>query len=258
MEKQVNIGANQDKQDTLSRISPIIKIIIVILITITTTLDRNPYFSILLFIYSICILQFISNVSILEYLSKLKGVFLIAIVYSGFILLSKRIGNEFMDFEYAFALGFRFVLIAGYSMIFVNSVNPKEFVMSLIKYFKMSERLGFAFLAAYRFFPTFSEELEQIKFSHATRGVGDNGRFSWIKNMTRYSIPMLVTAIRKGTRLSISMESRGFGKYPQRTYYKKIGISNLDKKAIIFYCIIYLISLIVFIKLGLLEPSIRF
>ena len=49
MEKQVGIYMIKKMKDILYEINPIIKIIIVILITITATLDRNPYFSVFLF-----------------------------------------------------------------------------------------------------------------------------------------------------------------------------------------------------------------
>ena len=47
-------------------------------------------------------------------------------------------------------------------------------------------------------------------------------------NSKRYIIPMLATAVRKGIRLSIAMETRAFGKYDTRTYYRSLSISRED------------------------------
>lgn len=255
MEKQVGIYMIKKMKDILYEINPIIKIIIVILITITATLDRNPYFSVFLFLLTIIIVKLFSKMTILEYLYKIKVVVLMAAVYIFFIVLSKWLSKETIDFEYIFALAFRFVIIGSYSFIFIQTVNPKELVMALIKYLKLSERMGFAFLSAYRFLPTFSLELEQIKFSHATRGIGDSGIFSAIKNIKTYTVPLLVNAVRRGSRLSISMESRGFGKYDKRVYYSELTISSLDKKALVLYLLIYIISFVIFMHFNLINIS---
>ncbi|WP_422879623.1 energy-coupling factor transporter transmembrane component T [Miniphocaeibacter massiliensis] len=52
-------------------------------------------------------------------------------------------------------------------------------------------RLCYAFLAAYRFVPTFGEELEKIRIAHESRGLGSsNNVFLNIIYTPRYLIPL--------------------------------------------------------------------
>lgn len=258
MVKKINIFNKniQCKTELMERVNPIIKIIIIILVALTTSFDSKPYFSILLFIYLLIFVKLFSKIKLKEFFYKIRFVFIISLIYVAFIALGSFLDKRLINYEYILAIGFRFIIIAAYSYVFIITVNPKLMVISMIKYLKIPEKFGFSFLASYRFFPTFKQELEQIKFSHSVRGIGSNSIFASIKNFKRYTIPMLVTAVRKGTRISISMESRGFGKYKNRTYYEEPIITRVDVIVIITYFSLFIIGLILMIKFKLIKFSI--
>lgn len=214
-------------------INPLSLIIAMILLTIHVSLDKNPYYPLAMILWSFVLSRWITDYTPLQFLYKLRVPVVVGVFYAGFILLGKHMARAPVDYLYTISLGLRFIAIASLSFIFIKTINPKLLVLSFIKYFKMTDAMGFAFLSAYRFFPSFKEELQQIKFSHAVRGIGASGPFAPIINMKNYTIPILVTAIRRGIRISVAMENRGFGKFETRTYYDELTMSPWDKKLLL-------------------------
>jgi energy-coupling factor transport system permease protein len=135
-------------------------------------------------------------------------------------------------------------LISIYSAVFVKTTDPTEFVMSLIKYFKMPVKIGYAFLTAYRFLPSFKDELETIKYAHQVRGIVESRNpVVQVWNSQKYIIPMMANAVRKGIRISMAMETRAFGKYETRTFYRKLEMNTEEIAAAAAYIIYILVIL---------------
>ena len=94
--------------------------------------------------------------------------------------------------------------------------------------------------------PEFKDELETIKYAHRVRGISDGKNpLSKVWNSKRYIIPMMANAVRKGIRISMAMETRGFGKYNKRTNYKNQTIEKTDIWAFTVGTLL-IISLVVF------------
>lgn len=249
---------NINRDELVDELNPLIKIIILVSVTILVTFDKWAYLTLAIFMLSIVLVGMFSKITVINYLYKLRYVFVLSISYGIFIFLGQKSSGEGVNIQYATSLGLRFLVMAGYSIIFVNTVKPMELTTCLIKYFKVPESFGFAFLAAYRFFPTFKYELDNIKCCHATRGVASEGLLSIFTNIPKYTIPLLVTSIRKGERVAISMENRAFGKYETRTVYKPMEIKKLDIISLVIGIMIIFIILFLFIKLGLFKFSLKY
>lgn len=240
----------------IDSINPLVKIIALVTVSLLVSFDRNYIFSIIMFLL-LTVVQFLDKgfSYSLNFIIRLRYVFFVAISYIFFILLSKKLSNDPYEIDYLIAIAFRFVIFGSYSLAFIDTVAPKELIYTLIKYCRFSEKMGFAFLAAYRFLPTFKEELEKIKFTHVTRGITRKGIFAGLINFKNYLIPLLVTAIRKGIRLSISMESRAFGKFENRTYFNNIYMNKIDYLVLVTFVILLITSIAVLIKYNLLKFS---
>nr|WP_278335709.1 energy-coupling factor transporter transmembrane component T [Proteiniborus sp. DW1] len=101
---------------------------------------------------------------------------------------------------------------------------------------KLPYVVGYSTLTAYRFLPTFKDELEKIRLAHVVRGIEEKkGFFGKTEIVKRYFVPMLATAIRKGEKVVLAMESKAFGTYKERTFYKEIKIEKLDKIAMVIW-----------------------
>ncbi|CBZ03804.1 transmembrane component YkoC of energizing module of thiamin-regulated ECF transporter for HydroxyMethylPyrimidine [Clostridium botulinum H04402 065] len=129
----------------IDNMNPFLKLLILIAITIIGSLDFKPYASSILIISGIIIASIFSSLSILEILNSVKGFIIMSVTFMFVILAVRYISGETLKVVAVLGLGFRIILISIYSSIFVKTTDPTELVMSLIKYFKMPPKIGYAF-----------------------------------------------------------------------------------------------------------------
>lgn len=248
-----------NKVKLINRMNPFLKIIILIIITIIGSLEFNPFLPTALIIIAIITASLFSDLTIKELLKSVRVFLGMSIGFMGFILLSRFISKEDLMIISVLGLGLKIVLISIYSAIFVKTTDPTKMVISLIKYFKLPPKFAYAFLTAYRFLPTFKEEFDIIKHAYQVRGIVESKNvFVNIWNTKRYVIPMMATAVRKGIRISMAMETRSFGKYKTRTYYRQLAINKDEVIASTFYITMVIFITIIFSMIGLTNLGFRF
>jgi energy-coupling factor transport system permease protein len=127
------------------------------------------------------------------------------------------------------SLTLRMLSIVIFSILFVATTDPTDFVLSLIQQARFPFRLGYGILVAYRFMPMWRTELEIIRAAHRIRGAGERPtlRGRW-EQLQRYAVPLLASAIRKSERVAIAMDSKAFGALPRRTYYRDVHVRPVD------------------------------
>jgi energy-coupling factor transport system permease protein len=127
------------------------------------------------------------------------------------------------------SLGFRSLVFASWSLLFVLTTEPTKLMLSLVQHCKLPPRFGYGMMAAYRFLPLFRQELYQVRAAHRIRGLGEpRGIKGRLNETKRYIIPLLASAIRKAERVAIAMESRGFDGSRQRSFYHIIRWTKND------------------------------
>jgi energy-coupling factor transport system permease protein len=132
---------------------------------------------------------------------------------------------------YGLAIALRLLAILTTSMLFVLTTDPTAFVLALIHQAGMSPRIAYSVFAAYRFLPLFEVEFENIRAAHQVRGgTGGDGPLPVrkVREVVGYAIPLMATAVRKGERVALAMESRAFGALPRRTYFRKTTVTRAD------------------------------
>ncbi|MGI6469330.1 MAG: energy-coupling factor transporter transmembrane protein EcfT [Syntrophomonadaceae bacterium] len=129
-------------------------------------------------------------------------------------------------------LALRFVNIIGSSYLFVATTDPNRLTYSLMQA-GLPYRLGFMLITALRFIPVFHYELEQVKNAQMAKGIEIEGLSpgQLVKAVKYLLVPLVITALSKVDYLAISMESRGFGLYPRRSYLYVQSLSRGDKIA---------------------------
>lgn len=151
------------------------------------------------------------------------------------------------------SLTIRMMAIVTFSIIFVSTTDPTDFVLSLIQNLRFPFRLGYGILVAYRFLPLWQTELNIIRDAHHIRGVGERttlrGRWDQLR---RYAVPLLASAIRKSERVAIAMDSKAFGALPGRTYYRRQSVTWADWALLAGTAILTASILIALGKAGLL------
>lgn len=248
-----------DKIKLIERMNPFLKIMILIVVTLIGSFEFMPYLPLALTLLALITVVLFSDLKMLDLFKAIKVFIIMSISYMGFILLVRYISGQPLMIITVLGLGFKIILISVYSAIFVKTTDPTELVISLIKYFKVSPKFAYAFLTAYRFLPTFKEEFEIIKHAHQVRGIEESKNVLLkIWNTKIYVIPMMATAVRKGIRISMSMETRAFGKTKSRTYYRKLTLHKNEIIYSIIYILVVLSITLILSYFGLTDFGLKF
>ncbi|WP_402468579.1 energy-coupling factor transporter transmembrane component T [Isoptericola aurantiacus] len=98
------------------------------------------------------------------------------------------------------------------------TTSGADFVRALTQQLRLPYRIGYSALAALRFVPRFSHELEVIRGAHRVRGVTPGrGPAAAVRRRAGFVVPLLAGGIRHAERVSLAMDARGFGAHPRRT-----------------------------------------
>jgi energy-coupling factor transport system permease protein len=156
-----------------------------------------------------------------------------------FRLFSRPIYAESTDYALASALRIYTIIIA--SLVFVRATDPRELAIALVTQVHIPYRIAYAFFIALRIIPTIEEEIKIIRSAQAVRGVDpQRGLLGRMRETKRYAMPLLVGALRRASTMVMSMESRGFGAYPQRTFVEAPVMTTGARIlcAVMFCCVI--------------------
>lgn len=206
----------------------------------------------LLIAYSICVLAFsrvipaalllllllllyaISGLGLGFFLRKLRVILMfglmmllvqVFLVQEGLLLLDYTVLNtiRLQVWSDGLAAGLlmmlRFTNIIASSYLFVSTTDPNKLVYALMQA-GLPYRHGFMLITSLRFIPVFNQELTTIKNAQMAKGIDLEGVS--LKKMLRavkYLLtPLVLSALNKVDYLTISMESRAFGLYKERSY----------------------------------------
>lgn len=120
----------------------------------------------------------------------------------------------------------RIVSIILYSAFFVGTTDPVALATSLSLQFRVPYTYAFMSFVTLRSAPMILGDLESMVAFRRVKGY-----LSW-RHPYRYLLslfmPILYLSARRATLLAIAMESRGFGKYPYRTYVRPTEVASRD------------------------------
>lgn len=120
---------------------------------------------------------------------------------------------------YAYAVGLRIYTIYLVSIIFIRTTSPRDLAVSFTEGLKVPYRIAYSFFVAMRMIPLMQEEMAVIRAAQQVRGVGvKKGVAGRLQNLRQLMLPLLVRSMREAGTLVHSMEARGFGAYPTRTF----------------------------------------
>jgi energy-coupling factor transport system permease protein len=111
----------------------------------------------------------------------------------------------------AIATGLRLVAIALIGIVAFVTIDPTDLADALMQHLRASPRVAVGSLAAFRLLPLFATEWETIGLARRARGIDDGGNvLARIGSFRERSFTLLVAAIRRGVRLALAMDARGF------------------------------------------------
>nr|WP_311539054.1 energy-coupling factor transporter transmembrane component T [Neomicrococcus aestuarii] len=126
------------------------------------------------------------------------------------------------------ATGLRAIGIAVPAVLVMASTDPTDLADALAQRAKLPHRFVLGALAAMRLLGLLAEEWKTLGMARRARGVGSFGSpLDRIKANTGQAFGLMVQAIRRASRLALSMEAKGFGGH-HRTWARPSTFSLLD------------------------------
>jgi energy-coupling factor transport system permease protein len=134
--------------------------------------------------------------------------------------------------EGSLELGLGFLLrglaIALPAVLLMSCTDPTDLADALAQKAKLPHRFVLGTLAAMRLVGLMAEEWQTIGMARRARGVGSHGSpVQRLRATLGQSFGLLVQAVRRASRLAVTMEARGFGG-EQRTWARESTYSVLD------------------------------
>jgi len=134
--------------------------------------------------------------------------------------------------EGSLQLGLGFLLrglaIALPAVLLMSCTDPTDLADALAQQARLPHRFVLGTLAAMRLVGLMAEEWQTIGMARRARGVGSHGNpLQRFKATLGQSFGLMVQAVRRASRLAVTMEARGFGG-ARRTWAREATFSRLD------------------------------
>nr|MBA3739788.1 energy-coupling factor transporter transmembrane protein EcfT [Chloroflexota bacterium] len=115
-------------------------------------------------------------------------------------------------------LALRLVAIVLAGLLATATSDPVDIADALVQQLRVSPRFAIGVLAALRLLPLFAREWQILGMARRARGV-EAGRspIAAIRLFAGRLLSLMVGAIRRGSRMALAMEARGFGASPCRS-----------------------------------------
>ncbi|MEO7350168.1 MAG: energy-coupling factor transporter transmembrane component T [Terrimesophilobacter sp.] len=130
--------------------------------------------------------------------------------------LAMRVSDGSIDLAVATTL--RVLAIALPAVVLFITVDATDLADGLSQVWHLPARFVLGALAAFRLVGLFLEDWKFLELARRARGVGDTGR---IRRIPGQVFTLLVLAIRRGSKLAVAMEARGFGGTTPRTWARE-------------------------------------
>jgi energy-coupling factor transport system permease protein len=152
-----------------------------------------------------------------------------------------------------FATALRLAAIVSLALAAGVTTSGPDLVRATVQQLRVPYRIGYTALAAFRFVPRFSHELDVIRQAHRVRGShGGRGPFAALARWWGYIVPLLAGAIRHAERVALAMDARAFGAYPDRTERHLVPFRRRD---VVFVVAMWIVSAAILIALFPWQPA---
>lgn len=246
----ITIGRYIPGDSLLHRLDPRIKLLGVLLLSITIFLPKTPV-AYGLQLGFVALLVLVSRTSPLMLWRGIRPVLI-------FLLVSALFNAFFTDGEPLFKLGafaitreglllsalalYRVVTLVVVASLLTLTTSPlrlTEGLERLLRPFKRiglpAEEIALMMTIALRFIPTLVDEADRIIKAQAARGADLSSRnlAKRIKGMVPILVPLFVSAFRRAEELATAMESRGYRGGEGRTRMRELAYGRLDALALL-------------------------
>ena len=155
----------------------------------------------------------------------------------------------------ALTVTIRVVAVALPGVVVLLTVDPTDLADSLVQNARVPARFAYAALAALRLLPLMGAEWQTIKAARRARGI-DAGRnpLRHLELFAGTAFALLVGAVRRGTRLALAMDARGFDATGPRTLARPQVVRQSDVALVVGAFVLLATAATVSIALGTFQP----
>jgi energy-coupling factor transport system permease protein len=185
----------------------------------------------LLLLCGIAVAVWLSGIPPRALLGRCAPLFVAAI---GASVVNGLFGSGGPSLAAAIATGLRLIAIALAGVVAFVTIDPTDLADALVQHLHAPPRFAVGALAAFRLLPMFATEWETIGLARRARGIDDGGGF--VHRATSFrerSFTLLVTAIRRGVRLALAMDARGFATMTCRTIARPQPFTFRDRMLLV-------------------------
>ncbi len=205
----INSVSDPQPQVWLGRINPVAQIVAILVITITALATIDLLTPAVLVIAELTLMP-AAGLSRPGRLFARTWPLLLSAAGVAWVNLLFSAGGGW-DWPGSAALGLRVIAVALPGVLFIASTDPVRVADALTIHWRMSTRFAYGALAAIRLAPLLVTEWQAIRLARRARGV-DAGRnpITALRLIAGAAFSLLVGAIRRGSRLALAMDARGF------------------------------------------------
>ncbi|MFK4762507.1 energy-coupling factor transporter transmembrane component T family protein [Microbacterium sp. ZW T5_45] len=130
----------------------------------------------------------------------------------------------------AIAVSLRVIALGLPTILLFGRTDPTQLADALAQVAKMPSRFVLGILAGTRMLGLFLDDWRTMALARRARGVGDRGA---VRRFFSMAFVLLVFAVRRGTKLAMAMEARGFGSDIPRTWSRPSRLHARDGVALL-------------------------
>ncbi|PQZ54837.1 MULTISPECIES: energy-coupling factor transporter transmembrane protein EcfT [unclassified Microbacterium] len=147
----------------------------------------------------------------------------------------------------AIAVSLRVIALGLPTILLFGGTDPTELADALAQVAKLPSRFVLGILAGTRMLGLFLDDWRTMSLARRARGVGDRGV---LRRFFSMAFVLLVFAVRRGSKLALAMEARGFGSGIPRTWSRRSRLHPRDAVALIGGIAIMALALAAAVLLG--------
>lgn len=132
--------------------------------------------------------------------------------------------------ELAVAVTLRVIALGLPTILLFGRTDPTELGDALAQVARLPSRFVIGVLAGTRMLGLFLDDWRTMALARRARGVGDRGV---LRRFFSMAFVLLVFAVRRGSKLAMAMEARGFGSSIRRTWARPSRLHPRDAVAVI-------------------------
>ena len=147
----------------------------------------------------------------------------------------------------AIAVSLRVIALGLPTILLFGGTDPTELADALSQVAKLPSRFVLGILAGTRMLGLFLDDWRTMGLARRARGVGDSGA---LRRFFSMAFVLLVFAVRRGSKLALAMEARGFGSGIPRTWSRPSRLHPRDAIAVLGGLAIMALALAAAVILG--------